>query len=1120
MKERFQASDFRFLAICAVLLAGATWFSVRNFYRAFPEASIDFRVSRAEGETLAARFLGGQGYKLGGYREASSFNFDNGAKTFLERELGLEKANQIMGARMRLWRWSYRWFRPLQKEEFRADLTPAGALAGFEHDLPEDAARPAMDEPEARARAEAFLRGTMHRDPASLDFVEVEETVRPHRTDRAYTWKERDFNLHEATYRLEVSLAGGEVAGYREYLKIPEQWTRDFEALRSKNDASAMVDAAFMVALFAGLIVIIVMRVRRQDVRWRRAMVVGGIGMVLTFLSQLNGLPLSEFHYATTDSYESFIIRQVLSALMAGLGAGGLLFVLTAGAETVYREMFPEKISLGSLFVLRGLRTKRFFMGAALGIALTALFFAYQTAFYIVASHLGAWSPADVPYDDMLNTRFPWLFVLFGGFFPAVSEEFMFRMFGIPFLRKLARSTVVAVVVAGLIWGFGHTNYPNEPFYIRGVEVGIGGIALGFVMLRWGILPTLVWHYSIDAMYTAMLLMRSHSWYFRLSGAASAGIIVLPVVVSLAAYWRKGGFEPEAGLLNADEPPPAEAPAVEAAPSAEMAQAWQPLSGRMRMAALALAAAGAVALAVPAVHFGDQPHYRLSAEQVRAVAARFLGGQGMNLAGFQDVTVPEIHWGDNPAHDGLAGKYFLEREDVPAASRMFARYRPVHFWMVRYFQSLNQEEARVTVHPETGQVLGFEHVFPEDKPGADIGDEAARGIAAAFAASLGQDTGAMDLKESQSEKKPKRRDHTLVWEARAGDARNLGEAHFRVEVGVAGDRPATLAAYWKLPEDYLRARERQNFISIGVIALRFGVIGGLAVYGLWLVIRQIRQGSVRWRITLTLAGAGALLTATGTLLTLPLLAENYPTAVPLGTFRAMTDVSLLISVMFAFLVFGAAAALVTSCYPDVLPAMGRKGRGALGLDALFALAAAAGLALVVRQAEMGLAARFHAQALFDVDSERLAATVLPSLSALASLREVLINGATLALAAVIFGRLARRWMPLAAGLLAAFVALPLDIRTPGEFALEYGMGLAGIAAVAAFCVFFGRNNYVAYALVLAVWAVRAPLAELFGNPMPGLALQGWIAAAGLGAIVVWAVAPAMGRAARGAGAGS
>ena len=113
---------------------------------------------------------------------------------------------------------------------------------------------------------------------------------------------------------------------------------------------------------------------------------------------------------------------------------------------------------------------------------------------------------------------------------PAISEEFLFRMFAIPFLRKLVRWMPLALVLAGFIWGFGHAGYPQQPFYIRGVEVGIGGVALGLIMLRWGILPTLVWHYSVDAMYSAMLLLRSHSLYFRLSGAASAGIIVLPVI--------------------------------------------------------------------------------------------------------------------------------------------------------------------------------------------------------------------------------------------------------------------------------------------------------------------------------------------------------------------------------------------------------------------------------------------------------------------------------------------------------------------------------------------------------------------------------------------------------------
>ena len=105
MNERLRASDYRFILICAALLAATTWFSVRNFYRAFPEASIEFKVSRDDARNVAAKFLAGQGYRLAGYRQAAQFTYDDEAKTFLEREAGLERANRIMGTRVRLWRW-------------------------------------------------------------------------------------------------------------------------------------------------------------------------------------------------------------------------------------------------------------------------------------------------------------------------------------------------------------------------------------------------------------------------------------------------------------------------------------------------------------------------------------------------------------------------------------------------------------------------------------------------------------------------------------------------------------------------------------------------------------------------------------------------------------------------------------------------------------------------------------------------------------------------------------------------------------------------------------------------------------------------------------------------------
>jgi membrane protease YdiL (CAAX protease family) len=1109
MKERLRTSDYRFIAVCLVLFAGAAWYSVRNFYRAFPEASIDFRVNRDDAQLLAGRFLSGQGYRVEGYRQASRFSYDDGAKTFLEREAGLEQANRIMGTRVRLWRWAYRWFRPQQKEEYGVEITTTGELAGFQHEIPEEAARPAASAEQARALAEDFLRTRMHRDPASLEFVEESDQTRPHRVDREFTWKERDFNLHDATIRLAVTVLGNEVGGYREYLKIPEQWTRDYERLRSRNEVAQIVDSAVMVALILGLVVVIVMRVRRQDVRWRRAAVVGLVCMALSFCASLNEFPVHEFGYPTTDSYGSFLSQQLLQALLSALGYGGLLFVLMAGAETLYREALPHQVSFGNLFRPRGLATKRFFLGVILGITLAGIFIAYQTVFYIVAYRFGAWSPADVPYDDLLNTRFPWLFVLFFGFFPALSEESLFRMFAIPFLRKLVRYLPVAVVLAAFIWGFGHAGYPQQPFYIRGLEVGIGGVALGFVMLRWGILPTLVWHYSMDAGYTALLLVRSHNLYFRLSGAASAGIVVLPLLVALVAYWRRGGFQPDAGLLNADERAPVEAPAEAAPEPATATMEYRPLSKRVRLAAIAIFAAGLLSLLIPVTRFGDSPKYKIPAGQARVGADAFLKQQGLDPGGFRHLTYPATHWSGD---DSLAGKYFLERRSVSFASKLFERYRPVQHWMTRYFKSLDQEEVTVSEHPETGKLLGFTHTIPEDRPGADIAEDQARQIASAFAAAQGWDLAAMDLKESSSEKKKARRDHTLEWEARAGDPRNLDEAHYRVHIEVSGDRISSLRSYWKIPEAYERGRDRQNALSIAILALRIAAIAAAVVYGLWLLIQATRRGLVRWGWAIKLAVPATLLFALGSLLSFELMLKGYNTAIPLETYQAVLSITLLMGVIFVFLILGAAAALLTTFYPESVEAFRAANRGLLSLDAGAALLAAAGLAILLNQHDAMLQSHHHAQALFAITSPDLIVSRAPALAAVAgAARAVLMNAAILAFIAIVVKKLPKWWMLALLALAALSVNLAADIRTPGEFALQYAITAIWAGCAILFCLLFARRNYLAYALVFWAMALRPALAELFGNGNPALDRQGWIVAGVFVVSVVWAVAPALRR---------
>jgi hypothetical protein len=104
--------------------------------------------------------------------------------------------------------------------------------------------------------------------------------------------------------------------------------------------------------------------------------------------------------------------------------------------------------------------------------------------------------------------------------------------------------------VPAYIWGFGHSTYPNQPFFIRGLEVGTAGVLIGFLMLRFGVVPLLVWHFTVDAIYTALLLLRSGNAYYVISGAIAAGILLLPLGVSLVLYARRGGFLAAAGPVE------------------------------------------------------------------------------------------------------------------------------------------------------------------------------------------------------------------------------------------------------------------------------------------------------------------------------------------------------------------------------------------------------------------------------------------------------------------------------------------------------------------------------------------------------------------------------------------
>src|SRR5579863_7033860 len=281
MPIKLTAAQYKIIGLAVAVAAVSLAISFKYFGRAFPEASLDLHLDRNGSTALAEAFLTGRGFKVAGYRHAAIFSYNDDAKVYLERTQGLARMDALTRGPIHLWRWSHRWFRPQQKEEFRVDVSTAGAVVGFSHEIPEAAPGANLEQPAARAIAEQYLGQVMKFDLGGLEFVEGEANKRPARTDYTFTWKQTGVNLGDGSHRIEVDVAGDQVSASRQYVKIPEQWSRDYEKLRSRNDSAQIVDEVFWVLLSVVMLAMLVMRLRDRDLRVRLALGFGLGGTVL-----------------------------------------------------------------------------------------------------------------------------------------------------------------------------------------------------------------------------------------------------------------------------------------------------------------------------------------------------------------------------------------------------------------------------------------------------------------------------------------------------------------------------------------------------------------------------------------------------------------------------------------------------------------------------------------------------------------------------------------------------------------------------------------------------------------------------------------------------------------------
>ncbi len=1121
-EHRFEATDVKVLLlwVLAGLLGAGVAF--KYFYQAFPEASVDFRVSRPAAVEVARNFLAAQGHRLEGYQSSIVFRVDDDAKrptkTYLERQAGLEQANRLMAGEVSVWYWDVRFFRPGQEEEFKVRVSPAGRLVGATHVIEEAREGARLDREAARATAEAFLRTHYRTDLAAYDFLaeEANSIERPNRRDWSFTWERRGFRAPArpdgAPYRLNVTVHGAQADDCEEFLKVPEAWKRDYKRLRSSNELYEYVAIIPYALLHGALLWALFELGRRGLIRWRGALKLGLALAALFFVMFANQWPLARASYNTNSSYAGFLVSRMVLAAALGLGAGLLVALTMAGGEPLYRRNQPNQLRLSLGFSLPGVRSKEFFRSCVIGLAMAAAHIGFVALFYLVGKRFGVWAPQDINYTNVVSTAIPWIFPLTIGVYAATSEEFLFRLFAIPLLLRFTRSKFLAVVIPAFVWGFLHSNYPQEPGYIRGIEVGLIGIVAGVVMLRWGILATLVWHYTVDAMLIGLFLLRSESLYFRVSGALVGAGVLIPLAISGVSYLVRRRFEAGEALLNRGEPL-VESVAEPALAAAEPAAAgYEALSTRTRGMVLGCGVLGALlVVAVKPERVGDFVRFRVNARQAAVQADEVLRQRKLDPVSYKRATT----FVDN--FDGYINEYLRRKVDIAGANRLYKEKVPSAFWRVRYFRDSEKEEYAVVLRTD-GALHSVHHLLEEKAPGANLSKEEAQARAEAYLRDEKRIALAKwKLVEAKSEKRPARTDHTFTWEELEPIGPTGAEAaHVRIELKVQGDEVSGYRIFVKLPEAWERRQKEETLPAVlhlvGVIVFFVALIAVVLVV-FFRNLKQPAAAGIPWRRLAVWSLWGLLASVVIRANGVPLILAVYSTDMPFKTFVAVVGISLFLVAAVAysalFFLFGVAWFFLSRAFgAERLP--GWRGMpGAYYRDAFCVALGGAG-------ALLGLSRLPHLLARVWPTAQRTLEASLPSgldgyLPAAQAIAQAvgsvwgggLFMAGYIALAAgFLAGYVRQRWLRLGLVLLLA-VALAGDWGSPGDFVKRGLVQLLFLAVVWWGVTRVVRFNLLAYFLIAATIALVDAASALLQQPNGFFRANSYAVVAALLALLAW-----------------
>ncbi|HEY9679432.1 MAG TPA: CPBP family intramembrane glutamic endopeptidase [Drouetiella sp.] len=846
----------------------------------FPNASLDLKLSRAEIIQRCENWSRRLGYEPSGAIKSTNFSWDQNAKTFLEFELGAEKANQLMKSDVPIWYWRTRFCRESQPEEMRVFLTPTGRLQAFQWSVQNDKKIDSVSHADAQKVAEDFCASI---DEPLKDCVlmnDVTETLAA-RTDHAFNWEQKDSDIHGAKQHYSVRVSGNVVTRFNHYLKVPDSWENKFKVMRSYNALLAEIARIFYYLLNCAAVFYFLRGVATHNIRWKLVLSIGAVFALALVLENFNNAARIFEGYSTNQSVRAYLTNHYLDLAISALRIWVLGAFFVASAESFYRVHYLDKVAVENYFRIKGLSTSQLKAGLWVGFCGGAVALGWVVFYYLVGERIGVWCPLGITNYEVLSSAYPFFSAICLGLQASVSEEILYRVFALSLARMLVKNFWLANLLQAAAWGFMHSTYPQQPAYARGIELTCSGLMFGYIMNRFGLLPSIAAHYLLDAFLDSQALLRSSVPGLQVS----ALLPILPLF--LAALWStylvRRRVIPDAEASNDSIPKPV--PREHAAPAEIPPFQYAGLSRRMRMilvlSLLITLPLGLIMRATPAVGDGFRVH--INRQQAIVSAKEIMERHGVPTAGYQSCA-----WLDDEISN-LEMQYVYEQVGLQKTLELAPQTQTGFMWRVRFFKPQEVDEYEVRMNGD-GAEVSFEITESDDSPAPHISEETAQELVNRYLSVVDPFADGRKFINSSQDIKPARLDYTFSYVV---PKFKIGEADYKLNVSVLGNRISSFIQGWIIPDHWKWARNQKTQRDEVSQAVKTAATVVLIVFMLWWVFSLLRTGTVRWRAPALLAIPVALLVAVLEVNDFPLYYRFYATIKPESTFITEQTISLL-----------------------------------------------------------------------------------------------------------------------------------------------------------------------------------------------------------------------------------